>query len=54
MTTFRGSLYCWIVLAIFIFITVAFMINFYNRAVAEIDATVVTTNVKAIRLLNSE
>ena len=32
----KTSLYCWMVLLIFIVVTLIFMVNFYNRAVDEI------------------
>jgi hypothetical protein len=33
----RGSLYCWTILTIFIFSTVAFMVNFYYKTINEIN-----------------
>ncbi len=32
----KTSLYCWLVLGVFILVTVIFMVNFYNRSVNEI------------------
>ncbi|MFH1890409.1 MAG: hypothetical protein ABIJ91_02500 [Candidatus Kuenenbacteria bacterium] len=40
LTYIRTSLYCWIILAVFIAGTMVFMINFYNKAIQEIDDTV--------------
>jgi len=40
----KSSLYCWIILAIFITVTVFFMINFYNKAVDEISKTAGVTS----------
>jgi len=37
MKSVQTSLYCWIVLVLFIIGTMIFMINFYNRAVTEIS-----------------
>ena len=36
ITSPKTSLYCWMVLMVFIVATLVFMVNFYNRAVAEI------------------
>ena len=36
---YKSSLYCWIVLAVFIASTMYFMINFYNKVVEEISET---------------
>lgn len=32
----RRNFYCWIVLAVFITVTMIFMVNFYNKTVEEI------------------
>lgn len=33
----KSSLYCWVVLTIFIACALIFMVNFYNRAVKDIQ-----------------
>ncbi len=34
---YKSSFYCWIILFIFILLTVFFVLNFYNKTVAEIS-----------------
>lgn len=38
------SLYCWIVLTVFIGATAAFFINFYNKTVDEISRNTINVN----------
>lgn len=40
----QKSLYCWIVLAVIIFGTVAFVLNLYNKTIREITDNYATTN----------
>jgi hypothetical protein len=43
---YKSSLYCWIILFIFIIITLIFMINFYNKVVADISKNYATVNLE--------
>jgi len=43
---YKSSLYCWIVLFIFIIITLIFMINFYNKTVNEISKNYTIVNLE--------
>ncbi|KKS42858.1 MAG: hypothetical protein UV02_C0006G0012 [Candidatus Kuenenbacteria bacterium GW2011_GWA2_42_15] len=38
MTNIKSSCYCWIVLSVIIFGTVAFMLNLYQKTLTEISA----------------
>ena len=43
---YRSSLYCWIILFIFIAITLIFMMKFYNRVVTEITKNYTIVNLE--------
>lgn len=34
---YKSSFYCWIILVIFILLTILFVLNFYNKTVEEIS-----------------
>lgn len=40
----KSSMYCWLILAVFIALTLAFMLSFYNRAVNEISQNSIVLN----------
>jgi len=51
-TNYKSSLYCWIVLTVFIAGTMIFMTNFYNRAVDEISHNSVVTYYRKVEAID--